>query len=310
MRTRPPAHLSRAFLQRPRRFTVGLVQRELRFRLVLLGLLLAATAACRARAPEYPVRGQITAIAQDRSQLTLSHEDIPGFMPAMTMAYSVDPKASTASLTPGDLITATLVVPKGAAPYLTHIERTGHAPVKADAPASRVMDLLDPGDTVPDTELQDQDGHTRRLSDWKGKAIAVTFIYTNCPMQDFCPLMDRRFAEIQKAVAADPALARSLHLVSVSFDPARDTPPVLKAHAKTLGANPELWSFLTAAEPAIETFASRFGVSIMREGSDASITHNLRTAVIDPAGRLVKIYSGSDWSPETLLGDLRNAGRR
>jgi protein SCO1/2 len=129
-------------------------------------------------------------------------------------------------------------------------------------------------------------------------------------MQDFCPLMDRRFAEVQKAVAADPALARSVHLVSVSFDPARDTPPVLKAHAKTLGANPELWSFLTAAEPAIETFASRFGVSIMREGSDASITHNLRTAVIVPAGRLAKIYSGSDWSPETLLGDLRNAGRR
>ena len=129
-------------------------------------------------------------------------------------------------------------------------------------------------------------------------------------MQDFCPLMDRRFADVQKSISADPALARSIHLVSVSFDPARDTPAVLKAHAKTLGANPALWSFLTAREPVIEAFASRFGVSVMREGNEGTITHNLRTAVIDSQGRLVKMYSGSDWSPETLLSDLRDAARR
>ncbi len=289
---------------------MNLVTRQLRFRSLVLLALLAPLIGCRGRAPEYPVRGQITAIAPDRSYVTLSHGDIPGFMPAMTMAYSVEPKASIGSLTPGDLITATVVVPKGAAPYLTRIERTGHAPVKADAPTPRVMDLLNPGDAVPDTELQDQDGRTRRLSDWKGKATAVTFIYTNCPMQDFCPLMDRRFAGVQKAIASDPALAQTIHLVSVSFDPARDTPAVLKAHAKTLGANPALWTFLTAPESVIETFASRFGVSIVREGAAASITHNLRTAVIDPRGRLVKMYSGSDWSPEMLLADLRDAAGR
>lgn len=310
MRTGAPENLSRAFQRSARRFTVDLVTRELRFRSIVLLTLLAAVVGCRGRAPEYPVRGQITAIAPDRSYVTLSHGDIPGFMPAMTMAYSVEPKTSIGSLTPGDLITATVVVPEGAAPYLTRIERTGHAPVKADAPTPRAMDLLNPGDTVPDTELQDQDGRPRRLSDWKGKAVAVTFIYTNCPMQDFCPLMDRRFAEIQKAIAADPALARSIHLVSVSFDPSRDTPAVLKAHAKTLRANPALWTFLTAPEPVIETFASRFGVSVIREGGDASITHNLRTAAIDPKGRLVKMYSGSDWSPEALLADLRDAAGR
>lgn len=287
-----------------------LVRLQLRFRLLLLCTVFTAIPACLARPPEYPVRGQITAIAQDRSELTLSHEDIPGFMPAMTMAYRVDPKGSIASLTPGDLITATLVVPRGQVPYLSRIERTGHAPLKADAPTPRVMDLLNPGDAVPDIELQDQDGRARRLSDWNGKAVAVTFIYTSCPIQDFCPLMDRRFADVQKGLSADPALARSIHLVSVSFDPARDTAAVLKAHARTLGANPALWSFLTAPEPAIGTFASRFGVSLIREGAEPTITHSLRTAVIDAHGRLVTMYSGSDWTPETLLSDLRDAAAR
>ena len=263
--------------------------------------------ACGSRAREYLLRGQVMKIAAGNSELVVNHGDIPGFMPAMTMAYRVKDEAALRSLAPGDLISATLVVPDGEVPYLSAIKRTGHADVPE---APHVMDLLQPGDVVPDDALEDQDGVRRPLSDWTDRAVAVTFIYTRCPMPDFCPLMDRNFAAVQRAIAADAALKNSVHLVSVSFDPTHDTPAVLKAHAKRLGADPRIWSFVTGPPPVMSRFASRFGVSLIDDGSGPTITHNLRTAVIDRTGRLVKIYSGSEWRPETLVSDLRDASGR
>jgi len=252
----------------------------------------------------------VLGITPDRTEINLKHGDIPGFMPAMTMAYRVKDANQLAGIAPGDLISATLVVPDGQVPFLTDIKRTGHADVPEGSSAPRVMDVLQPGDNVPDDPLQDQDGVTRPLSTWRNRAVAVTFMYTRCPMPDFCPLMDRKFAAVQRAIAADAALKDTVHLVSVSFDPAYDTPSVLKAHATALGADPQLWSFATAPAPVIQGFASRFGVSVVDEGGNAPITHNLRTAVIDRQGRLVTTYSGSDWLPETLVKDLRDASRR
>jgi protein SCO1/2 len=172
------------------------------------------------------------------------------------------------------------------------------------------MDVLEPGGSVPDEALQDETGATRRLTDWKGRAVALTFIYTRCPMPDFCQLMERRFADVQKRAAADPSLRDRVHLVSISFDPDHDTPAVLKAHARAVGADPRIWTHLTGPAAAIENVASKFGVSVLRDDETEAITHNLRTAVIDPRGRLVKIYSGSDWTPEALVDDLREAGGR
>ena len=164
---------------------------------------------------------------------------------------------------------------------------------------------------VPDDPLQDQTGAPRKLSDWRGKALAVTFVYTRCPLPDFCPLMDRHFAELQRAIAGDARLRDRAHLVSVSFDPAHDTPAVIQAHAKMRGADPRTWSYLTGSPDAIEHLTSRFGVSTIA-GTDAAqtLTHNLRTAVIDPKGRLVKVLSGNDWTVDQLLADLREAGGR
>jgi protein SCO1/2 len=284
-------------------------------RLSLMLAIALATTRCspspEPRARQYPLRGQVLALAPARHELSVKHDDIPGFMPAMTMAYRVKDGKLLQGLTRGDLISATLNVRESDA-WLSAIQRTGHADVVDTAPVPRVMDVLEPGDAVPDTELRDENGQPRRLIDWRDYAVAVTFVYTRCPMPDFCPLMERQFAEAQQRIASDPALAGAVHLVAVSFDPEHDTPDVLKAHARARGADPRVWTYLTGTPASIEDVASRFGVSIMREQDDtATLTHNLRTAVIDPRGRLVKIYSGSDWTPAMLVEDLREArGRR
>ncbi len=251
------------------------------------------------------------ALVPDRHELTVKHGDIPGFMPAMTMAYRVkDPKLLD-GLSRGDLVTATLNVRESEA-WLSAIQRTGRAEISDAGPIPRVMDVLEPGDAVPDTVLQDDNGQPRRLTDWAGRAIAVTFVYTRCPMPDFCPLMERQFAEAQQRILSDKHLAGAAHLVAISFDPQHDTPDVLNAHARARGADPRVWTFLTGTPASVEDVASRFGVSVMREQQDGgALTHNLRTAVIDPRGRLVKIYSGSEWTPMMLVEDLREArGRR
>jgi protein SCO1/2 len=250
----------------------------------------------------------LTSVSVDRDELSVNHGDIPGFMPAMTMAYHVKDPALLTRLRPGDLVTATLVVPNGAIPYLINIRKTGHADIPRGTSEPHVMDVLVPGDEVPDDELVDQAGARRHLSDWRGSAIALTFIYTRCPMPDFCPLIDRKFAEVQQVLASDPALGRGAHLISVSFDPAYDTQQVLKAHATALHADPRLWTFATSPPgSSIAHFASRFGVSVMNDSGAETITHNLRTAVIDREGALVKIYSGNDWHAKTLVANLRDA---
>src|SRR5205085_9894043 len=119
--------------------------------------------------------------------------------------------------------------------YLSNLKKTGHGDLPADAHAVKIMDVMNPGDEVPDDALQDQTGTPRKLSDWRGRALAVTFVYTRCPLPDFCPQMDRRFGELQRAIAADPRLRDRVHLVSVSFDPAHDTAAIVQSHAKARG---------------------------------------------------------------------------
>jgi len=279
-------------------------------------MVLAGLAACSRREParQYPVRGQIIAIGTNPvvggTEITMKHEDIPNYMPAMTMAYFLKKGDRADGVGPGDLVTATLVV-DGATLWIQDLRKTGHAPLPADARPIRIMDVMAPGDVVPDDPLVDQTGAERRFSAWRGKALAVTFVYTRCPVPDFCPLMDRRFSELQRAVQADAALRGGVHLVSVSFDPRHDTPDAIKAHAKARGADPQVWSYLTGEPAVIDHVTSRFGVSAIEEhDAPESITHNLRTAVIDGKGRLVKIYDGNEWTVDALLADLRDAQTR
>jgi len=282
--------------------------------LLLAALTLCASCTRREPARQYPLRGQIVSLRASQlagqTEITVKHEDIPGFMPAMTMAYFLKAGTSTEGIGPGDLFTATLVV-DGSSMWVQDLRKTGHADLPQTARPIRILDVMAPGDLVPDDPLVDQTGAERRFSSWRGQALAVTFVYTRCPVPDFCPLMDRHFGDLQRAVQADANLRAGAHLVSVSFDPRHDTPEAIKAHAKARGADPRVWSYLTGEPSAIDHVTSRFGVSVIEEhDAPESITHNLRTAVIDPKGRLVKIYNGNEWTVDALLADLRDARGR
>jgi len=280
-----------------------------RFGGIVLVAALTAAAAC-SRAPEprkYEVRGQILGINPERQEVLVNHEDIPGFMPAMTMPYKVQDPKLLEGKQPGDLVTATLVVEEVNA-YLSTLTTTGRAPLDAAAsgPAITDADLLKEGEVVPDHALIDQTRAARPMGSLRGHRVALTFIYTRCPMPDFCPLMDKQFAQVQEEVSKTPELA-DVRLVSATLDPEFDTPAVLAQHAKKLGADPRIWYFMTGDRDAVLAFAKRFGVITEPGEPAAPVVHNLRTAVIDSQGRLVKAYSGSAWSPAELVADLKAA---
>jgi protein SCO1/2 len=258
-------------------------------------------------AKEYQLQGQILDVKPETSEVLVRHGDIPGFMPAMTMPYKVEDPKVLSGKAPGDLITATLVVGETEA-HLSKIDKIGHAAiVDATAPAITESQILKPGDAVPDTTLLDEDNAARPLTSLKGHRVALTFMYTRCPQPDFCPLMDRNFAAMQSEIKKTPGLG-DVRLVSVSFDPANDTPPVLKTHAKTLRADPAVWHFVTTSTGDIKGFAAKFGVtSEPSDDNPAVLTHNLSTAVIDAGGKLVKIRPGNMWTPADLLADLKAA---
>jgi protein SCO1/2 len=260
------------------------------------------------RAPEtrqYEVRGQILALDRERREVLVDHEDIAGFMPAMTMPYRVDDPALLEGKKPGDLFTATLVVEDTRA-YLSTLTATGHAPLKTPSggPLITEADLLKEGEVVPDHSLVDHTGAARPLGSLRGGRLALTFMYTRCPLPDFCPLMDKHFAAVQEEIRRSSDLT-DVRLVSVTLDPDYDVPAVLARHAKALGAQPGRWYFLTGKPDDVLAFAKRFGVTAQADDPDIGLVHNLRTAIIDPQGRFVAAYSGNMWTPAELIADLR-----
>jgi protein SCO1 len=254
---------------------------------------------------EFTLQGQVLSVAADRKEATIKHEEIAGFMAAMTMPYKARDAEEFASLEPGDLINATLVIVSNDG-YLENVRKVGEAPLEqpAAAPsASSGFELLKEGEVVPNASFVDQDGRKVSFESFRGSAVILTFIYTTCPMPTFCPLMDRNFTAIQEKVKTSHR-GLNLRLLSVSFDPVTDTPQVMKAHAAKLQADPRMWSFLTGDRDEIDRFAMRFGVSVTRDLTDPrNIAHNLRTAVVNRQGHLVKVYTGNEWTPEEVLAD-------
>jgi protein SCO1/2 len=266
-------------------------------------LVIASSAGCTG-AQKYELRGQVLAIDPSRREITIKHEDIRGFMPGMTMPFKVRDARLLDGRSAGELITATLVV-EDSEGYLESIAAVGRAPLTDTVRPRR--DPLSTGDLVPDVRLVDESGRETPLSAWRGRTVAVTFIYTRCPIPDFCPAIDRRFADAQAQLLKEPELRGAVHLLSISFDPEFDTPAILAAHAKKLGADPAVWSFMTGSRAEIEAFAANFAVQIMRDDRATDIMHNLRTAVISPDGRLRAVLGGSDWQAADLIEALRQA---
>lgn len=272
------------------------------------GLILIASAACRQAPParQYELIGQILEVRTDRNEVVIKHEDIKGFMPGMTMPFKVRPTSLLSGRKSGELVKATLVVEEVDA-YLSTLDRTGEAPLAESTPIPETPKTLQPGDPLPEAALVDQTGAPVFMSSFKGQPLALTFIYTRCPIPDFCPLMDRHFKTVQDAIKSTPALSRA-RLVTVTLDPAFDTPAVLKPYAAMRGADPAIWSFLTGDVAEVAKFGEQFGLYVEHDAtSSINIIHNLRTVVVDPAGRVVKLHNGNAWTTAEILADLTTA---
>jgi protein SCO1/2 len=271
----------------------------------IVAVALITLVACRQAPParQYELTGQILAIKPERNEVLVKHDDIKNFMPAMTMPYKVKEPALLVGRKEGDLIKATLVVGEVEA-YLSSLNVVGHRALDEPAPVTDQPHVLEPGEPVADALLVDEGGKPRPWSSFHGHRVAITFIYTRCPLPDYCPLMDKNFAAVQQLVKANPKLA-DVRLLTVTMDPTFDTPAILKLHAMDLGADPAVWTFGTGEPAEIKRFAEQFGIHYETDQTNKwQVIHNLRTAVVDPTGRVVKTESGNFWKPAELVADL------
>lgn len=252
----------------------------------------------------YTVTGMVTAPAEGAT-VQVAHDDIPGFMPAMTMPFTLADATQGQALRPGDLVRFTLRVDQETS-RAEDLVVTGHDALAARPlvgalarPATRVRR----GDPVPAFALVDQRGQPVRDADLRGQLTVVTFIFTRCPLPEFCPLMMKRLLEVQAAVEDDPILGPRTRLVSVTLDPEYDTPEVLSAYGSAMGVDGDRWRLVTGAPDDVEAFTKAFAIYTERSGG--SIDHTLATALIGPDGRVIEIWRGNGWKTSEVLAALR-----
>jgi protein SCO1/2 len=251
-------------------------------------------------------------IAPDHHQVTIHHRAIPGYMMEMTMDFPVHDTSELDGISIGDNVAFTLVVNKDTA-YVKDIHRTGHM----DQPATNAMSMpmpgnavpqLKPGDRLPDSELLAEDGKTIHLSNFRGKVVALTFFFTRCPLPNYCPLMNRNFSQARKILLSAPTAPKNWQFLSISFDSEFDRPENLANYARFYRANnPDRWLFASASSATLADLAPRIGLMIM--GQDANISHNLRTVVVDPQGRLYRQFNDNLWTPRQLADTILEATR-
>lgn len=262
----------------------------------------------------YPVFGIVLDIDRGHNTFTASIREIPGFMSAMAMPFNVRGPQQLASLRRGEIIDFTLAVGKNASwaeNIHKHVFIDGDREAQESArlhtletltsPPSTVKEL-NPGEKVPDFSLIDQSNTLVRLSQFRGKVVALTFMYTRCPLPDYCFRLNNNFANLQRRFRTE--LGKDLVFLSVSFDPLHDQPAVLATYAKTWNANPDGWHFLTGPLPEVEQVSHEFGLNFWQDMG--LITHTLHTAVLDRNGRVAANLEGNQFSARQL-GDLIQA---
>jgi protein SCO1 len=260
----------------------------------------------KAATRQYSIRGIVVSSDAKTGAVTVDTDAIPGYMEAMTMPYTLKQPNIASELHPGDTITATLTV-SADADVLDDIVVVGQA--KPDYKPAVTYNDLEPGELIPDFAFRNQDGRTIRLAGFRGKVVLLTFIYTRCPLPNFCVRMSRNFAEIDQSLQKDPALGAKTHLLSVSFDPKYDTPQVLRSYggAYTGKYTQETfahWDFAAPTEKDLPHVLEFFDVGATPE-KDGTITHSLSTVVIAPDGKLYKWYPGNEWTVDQVMADVR-----
>jgi protein SCO1/2 len=275
---------------------------------LVLGVIALAlcVGACRRTGNEkrYDFKGKVIVVEPNKHLVTVSHEDIKGYMPAMTMPFAVKNESDLQILAPDDEITATLVI-DGKHSWLEDLIITRQS---ATAPAMPGMKMAKEGDEVPNFTLRNQDDRVIHIKDYRGKALLLTFIYTRCPVPDYCTLMSNNFAQIDRALGQDQELYGKTHLLSISIDPEYDTPKVLRSYgaAHTGRYQNETfahWEFAAGTQEQVKEIAQFFGLTYFPENDQ--IIHALRTVIVNPDGKVAKIYGGNDWKVEEVVQEIR-----
>ncbi len=244
----------------------------------------------------FPIRGKVVSVDTAKSSIVLDHEAVPGFMEAMTMSYQLKNPGVLSELHPGDRITAKLLVRKTgddySDPMLDEIVVTAQA--RPDYKPMTQFHVPTAGDAVPDFRMVNQNGQTIHMGQFKGRVVLLTFIYTRCPLADFCPRMNKNFAEIDKALATDPAIYKQTHLLSISFDPKYDTPAILKSYGGIYtGGDVRTfahWDFAAPPKDQLSAMEQFFDVGVT-PGDSGTLTHSLSTAVIGKDGKVRDMVS-------------------
>ncbi|HVP00755.1 MAG TPA: SCO family protein [Bryobacteraceae bacterium] len=260
----------------------------------------------------YEVTGLVLTVDAPNRVVTVSHDAIPGYMDAMTMSYRVRDQSLLHGLKPGDKIEFTLVINK-ASSYISRVHVRPYDSVERDPAQVRRLELLDEamqskadshstlksGQTVPDFSLIDQNNHHVTLSEFRGKVVAITFIYTRCPLPDYCLRLSNNFARLQKRF--NDRMGRDLVLLSITFDPDHDQPGVLAKYAEAWNAKVEGWHFLTGELSKVKQVCGMFGVNFWPD--EGLVTHSLHTVIVDREQKLVANIEGNQFTA-AQLGDL------
>jgi protein SCO1 len=257
-------------------------------------------------AKEYAIKGKVVSVNKSDHKVTIDHEEIPGYMEKMTMEFNLYDDWVYSELAPGAIIQATLVVDGDRSwlkdPVVTKItdpSRVGRSEESGIEP--------DPGTQVPDFALVNQNGRKVNFKQYRGRALLVTFIYTRCPLPDYCPLMSQNLAQISRDLGKNPALKDRTHMLSISIDPDYDKPEVLREYgSRYTGSNKsdafKQWEFASGSPEQVKEVAVFFGLNYWPEKDQ--VIHGLRTALITPDGKVFKVYRGNDWMPEEVLKDV------
>jgi len=261
----------------------------------------------------YTLQGVVRDVDVKSGVVTIAHREIPGFMPAMTMDFTPKETSSLEVVGVGDEVEGPLAVIYEAGKVkdmnLARLEVTNPAPrtLKLDlgggaATLAPKPLTLRPGEAVPDFAMTTQEGKPIKLSDLKGKIVVLTFIYTRCPLPDYCPAVDKKFHALADAINSVRSRSEVVRLLSVSFDPEHDTPETLRNHAQLQGAKPPLWTFAVASHEELRKVGERLG--LIYGPMPTEIRHNMVTVVIAPDGTLARLDTGAagkSWTPTEML---------
>jgi protein SCO1/2 len=276
-------------------------------------LLVCALGGCRSGkpAPEptaeqiYQLKGIVVASDAATGKVSIDGEAIPGFMGAMIMSYRLAQPAIAGELHPGDHIVARLRV-SDATSVIDQVDVTAQS--KPDYKPTKTYNVPAKGQSVPNFKFLNQNGKSIAIDQFRGKVLLITFIYTRCPLPDYCIRMSRNFATIQQQLAADPQVYNQTHLLSISFDPAYDTPKVLRSYGSMYSGSNSFshWDFAAPAAAELDAVDQFFDVGVS-PGSSNTLTHSLSTAVISPDGKIFRWYPDNDWTPASVVDDVKQA---